>query len=329
MTLVPTIDHLNALVAAHDPRASVLRVDRPPSGIANTVLLVTTTRGDLVLKIYADDVSRWKPRKEQAICAHLRALGIPAPDVHTVDLTRRVVPFAYSLADRIAGEPYSDVVASLDETENARLCRVLGEYLGRMHTTTFDRFGDVLASDGGLTVGPVHDPTTGAPGEAPGPIATWRELHDAIVRSRLGIMRGTRFADLIPAVETYVATHRDLLHAPIVPRMLHLDLHRGNVLVAGEEIAGILDVEEALAGHNEFDLMRTELAMLRGEPPSYRRAFVDAYERHVPLDEGYEERRAFYDVSRTLAWIRSLILHGDDGAQGELAHTHLLALTST
>ena len=89
-----------------------------------------------------------------------------------------------------------------------------------------------------------------------------------------------------------------------------MDLHRGNILIRNGQVAGILDVEEAIVGHNEYDLMRTELANFRGQNPGYERAFMDAYTRHVALDDGYVLRKNFYDVSRTLVWIKSLILHG-------------------
>ncbi len=33
-----------------------------------------------------------------------------------------------------------------------------------------------------------------------------------------------------------------------------MDLHRGNVLVVNGRVTGVLDVEEAIVGHNEYDL---------------------------------------------------------------------------
>ena len=326
MSTTPNDEHLRALLAAYDARSELVRVDRPRDGLSSSVFFVTTTREDLVLKVYTDDVGRWKPRKEQALGAYLRSLGIPAPELHVADGSKRIVPFAYALAGRIPGEPYSRVFLALGEGENTRIYAALGDALGRLHATTFDRFGDVVPSADGLRVGPAHELDTGAPGQRLGPFATWREMHDEIVRSRLELMRGSAFADLIPPVEAFFARHGGLLDDRIVPRLLHMDLHRGNVLVAGGEVAGILDVEEALVGHNEEDLMRTELANVRGEPPAYARAFLQAYEAHVTLDEGYAARRAFYDVSRTLAWIRSLILHGDRHGQGRAAREHLTGM---
>jgi len=318
----PDIAHVRVLLAAHDPHGDLVRISRPRTGISNHVLYLTTTREELVLRVFADDVARWKPHKELALSTHMASLGIPVPSIRAVDVSGQGVLFAYSLSARLKGEPWSTVCASLSDAANSAIHITLGDYLGRMHATTFDRFGDVYAAADGLSVGPANELDTGAPDQPLGPFATWREMHDAIVRSRLHLMRCTAFEDLIPVAEAYFARHQDEIDVEIVPRLLHMDLHRGNVLVADGQVSGVLDVEDSVVGHNEYDLMRTELANFRGQPPAFARAFMDAYGAHVHLDEDYARRKEFYDVSRTLAWIRSLILSGDAGARGPSSQSH-------
>jgi aminoglycoside phosphotransferase (APT) family kinase protein len=332
--MTPGIAHVRAIVADLDPRCDLLRVSWPRDGLAKTAFFLETTGGSLVLKVFDDESGAWKPQKERTIFAHMRSLGIPAPEVHRVDTSRRIVPFVYSLSGRIAGAPYSHVFSSLSEGENIAMHATLGDYLGRLHATTFDRFGDVFALAGRLVVAPAHELASGETGQPLGPFAMWREMHNEIVRSRLRLMRGTGFEDLIPRVEEWFEAHDGVIEYDIVPRLLHMDLHRGNVLVAGGKVVGILDVEESIVGHNEYDLMRTELALFRGEPPTFAEAFLRAYETHVALDEGYVSRKAFYDLSRTLVWIRSLILYGDRYARGlasqshQAARAHVLSLTT-
>ena len=65
--------------------------------------------------------------------------------------------------------------------------------------------------------------------------------------------------------------------------------------------------------------MRAELGNFRDRPPAYERAFLDAYVRHVALDAGYAERKRFYDASRTLAWIQSLLANDDGFSRHEAA----------
>jgi aminoglycoside phosphotransferase (APT) family kinase protein len=311
-------DHLRTILDVFQPGLDLVHVSRPGQGIASDILLLDTSRMPLVLKRYCD-ADDWKPRKEQAVFAHLRRLGIPAPEVLAVDTSQEVVPFGWSLTERLPGEAWSSVAGELGPEANEQLYGELGDYLGRMHATTFDRVGDVGMEEADLAVHPAHQ-LGHANGAAPGPYERWVDMHRDIVRARLNLMRGTPFEDLVPAVEEYVARHEHLIEGEVRARLLHMDLHQGNLLISDDAISGILDVEEAIAGHNEYDLMRTELANFRGTPPEYEAAFLAAYGTHVPLDSGMQARKPFYEVSRTLAWIQSLLLHGTSYTAADLAN---------
>jgi aminoglycoside phosphotransferase (APT) family kinase protein len=326
--------YVRAILAEFDPRCRLSSIDRPTSGVANTVRYVTTTHSELVLRVFDDRAGPWKSGKEHALYEHMRSIGIPAPTVVQVDTTKRVVPFIYSLTERIDGEPYSLAFASLTEAQNSNIYRSLGDYLGKLHSTTLDRFGEVYGSTNGLQAGPVQELDSGETGAPLGPFTTWVAMHRATVNARLRCMEGTAFEDLIPAVQRYAGAHHDQIAYEVVPRLLHMDLHRGNILIKNGEVRALLDVEEAVVGHNEYDLMRTELANFRGQSPAFEHAFLRAYQAHVRLDEGYALRKTFHDVSRTLVWIKSLILYGDKyakGAASQSAHAareHLLSLVA-
>ncbi len=310
-------DHIRAILDAFQPGLELVCAVRPGQGIASEILLIETSRMPLVLKRYGDGEG-WKPRKERAVFAHMRGLAIPAPEVLAVDTSRAVVPFTWSLTERLPGEAWSGIAGSLDTKANERLYRELGDYLSRMHATTFDQFGDVGPGEDGLAVEPAHQLGDVA-GAVPGPYERWVDMHRDIVRARLGLMRGTPFADLITPVEDYVARHEHLIEGDIQARLLHMDLHQGNILIHDGSISGLLDVEEAIAGHNEYDLMRTELANFRDAPPAFEAAFLEAYQHHVSPHPSMRERKRFYEVSRTLAWIQSLLMHGDSYPPNDLA----------
>jgi fructosamine-3-kinase len=160
-------------------------------------------------------------------------------------------------------------------------------------------------------------------------------MHAHIVETRLRRLRQTAFADLVPGVEAFFARNAPLIAGDLTPRLLHMDLHQGNVMIHAGQVSGILDVEESVIGHNEYDLMRTELANFRGAPPAFARAFHESYADHVLLDEGYAGRKAFYDVSRTLVWLESIVAFGDRYARGDAtqdgaaARAHLRSLLHT
>jgi aminoglycoside phosphotransferase (APT) family kinase protein len=323
---------VRSILHTFDPALELLGAARPGHGLVSQVLFLETSQAELVLKLFDDDAAAWKPQKEAALFAAMRALGIPVPVVLAVDTSKGVAPFTWSLSERIDGDVFADVVDALVEDENSCIYRQLGDHLGTMHATTFPLFGDISGDAGDLVVGPAHDLDRDDLGRLQGPFGRWQDMHRVVVATRLNLMRDTEFGDLVPRVEAYFARNENLLGGDIPPRLLHMDLHPGNIMVRNGQIVGLLDVEEAIAGHNEYDLMRTALANFRGRPPAYERAFLDAYTQHVTLDEGYHERKHFYDVSRTLAWIRSLLLHGaahsaeQSKQYRQAARTHLEAL---
>ena len=173
-----------------------------------------------------------------------------------------------------------------------------------MHSNIFNRFGDIKRTPRGIVVGKAHELGV-AKDIKKGPFKTWKEMHREIIKSRLYYFKGTEFAPLISPIKKYFKDNEHLIDYDITPRLLHLDLNKGNVFVEGSTITGILDVEESLVGHNEYDLMRTENLF---ENNAMREAFFNSYTRHIKLDNGYEKRRAFYALSRSLVGVRVLVL---------------------
>ena len=192
-----------AILKAFDPSQSLVHVTKPGQGIVNDVFFLCTSSTDLVLKVFDDDAGSWKPQKELAIFSLMQELNIPSPVVLAIDSSRNVAPFIYTLSERIDGHVYTDVFTSLSDEENVRIHGQLGDYLGVLHSNTFSHFGDVYRQAEDLVVGPAHELDRDATGTLRGPFARWPDMHNEIVNTRLRLMRGTEFEDLIPRVDAY------------------------------------------------------------------------------------------------------------------------------
>jgi len=304
---VPSAKHIQAILT---PLGQTLRsIRRPESGLTGSVFILETTQGDLFLKVSRDPASDWKINKERIVYGLLRGQGIPAPKVLKTDLSRTFAPFAYSLSERLPGLTLSQAYENMSAAERLDAYRQLGEFLGRMHSLTFDGFGDVTEREGMVIVGAAWELAEESAANV-GPFTTWGEMHRKVVRGRLSFLSRTEFHDLAEPVARWFGHHEGLLDYPIVPRLLHMDLHMSNILVSGGMVSGILDVEEAVIGHNEYDLMRTELAHFGDGYESLREAFFEAYTAHVRLDDGYEGRKPLYELSRWLVGLKCLIYYG-------------------
>ena len=312
---------VQAVLQTIDSRLALRQIQRPESGLTGSVYVLQTDRQDLILRVFPDAASAWKPEKERVVYGLMRHLGIPMPNVLKTDLSCSLLLFPYVVSERLPGRTLSQSYDAMTETQRVTIYRQLGDFLGRMHSVSFDAFGDVAERDGMVTVGPAWELEDGMEAGAvhPDPFATWREMHRQIVRRHLRFLGQTEFRDLVVPIETWFEAHEELLETAITPRLLHMDFHMGNVMVEGDVITGILDVEESLVGHNEFDLMRTELAHFRGDDvAAIQKAFFDAYAEHVMLDAGYARRKPFYELSRNLVGLRCLVLYGSRYSAADL-----------
>ena len=93
---------------------------------------------------------------------------------------------------------------------------------------------------------------------------------------------------------TYLLDHLDkYLLEPAFPSLLHGDLWSGNYITGSDGEAWLIDPAVSV-GHFEADLAMTEL--FGGFPQS----FYCAYNELNPIDQGYRERREFYNLYHLL-----------------------------
>ena len=325
MHLMPDKEQIRAVLA---PAGLTLRsVYRPESGLSASVFVLETVQGRFILKVSQDLADDWKPAKERIVYRLLRRQGVPAPNLLLADCSRRCVPFAYTLCERLPGMTLSSAYSGLSDAGKRGIYRQLGDLLGRMHSLTFAQFGDVAEREGEVAAGPAPELAEASTSGELGPFATWREMHREIVRGRLAFLSRTEFHDLTGPITAWLNKRDGLLEYAITPRLLHMDLHRSNILVAGGKITGVIDVEEAIIGHNEYDLMRTELAHFADGEDAWREPFLGGYTARIALDAEYQRRRPFYEMSRALVGLRCLVVFGSsDPEETRRARTRIYEL---
>lgn len=306
------IKQIQRIIHSISPNVSVLETKKIFS-YSNLIFDVRTDKDDYVIKVYTNDEDVWKAQKEDAIYTIFRKKRIPAPHIVGLDSSKSVLPYTFVLMTKIPGNPFSDCFDLIELDKKIAIYRELGDLLGRIHSITFESFGDIKPSNGELLVGPMRELID----SNKGPFRTWGEMHLEIVKYRLNHFRGTNLENLVEPVLNYFRENQSLIDFKIVPRLLHLDLNRKNIFINNSRISGIVDVEGSFVGHNEEDLMRTMLANFESKDELYD-SFLEAYTKHVAIDEGYEKRLPFYFLSRSLVQADCLILFKDKYAKGKL-----------
>ncbi len=205
--------------------------------------------------------------------------ALPSPRVLFADGTRRIIESDYFIMEQLEGISLSklreradgDILARLDR-EKGRINREINSYRG-------DSFG---LYGGDRKKWP-----------------TWREafldLADRILED------ARRFDAAFPvSLEAIAALFRErspCLESVTEPRLLHWDLHDGNILATEDgAITGIIDCDRALWGDPAMESYFTRLF-----PPGEE--FLRGYGREVVDAPGFAERRELYDLYLTVIFV--------------------------
>src|SRR5690606_27100716 len=78
---------------------------------------------------------------------HLRANGIPTPEVVALDMTKSLVPYYHLILTKSEGRPLIDDWPNFTPQQQAEAGRAAGRYLAQMHEITFDAFGKLSRLD--------------------------------------------------------------------------------------------------------------------------------------------------------------------------------------
>lgn len=167
---------------------------------------------------------------------------------------------------------------------SARLASALGVLLGRLHSHSLGRYGDVFDT-----------------GEDP-PLGWWATVRRTF-ESWLPLCAQVLPRDLLEKAQNRYAELYASLPEPDGPCWVHFDYRPGNVLVEGREITGLIDFESARGGSGGLDFVK-----IRNEVwdvwPGTEEAFLEGYASVRPLPE-LEHSLPFYRLHNAfggLAW---------------------------
>ena len=212
----------------------------------------------------------------------LRPLGLPAPAVHAVDLSRRAVPYDFEVLDEAPGRSLRDY----DEDDRAirPLLTALGRLAARLHRVEASGAGWL---DAAAMLGSGADPA-----RIGGLFGTWREYVSSAApqsRRRLRRDRCDHVCGRDPDRGPLPRVDRPARTTP-TRRVMHGDLGNHNVFVRDGEVSALIDWEDCLVGDPVF-----EVAFWATFHPERRHdAFLEGYAAEAPLPADFERRFWLY-----------------------------------
>lgn len=221
---------------------------------------------------------------EAWMCEQVRALGVPAPQVLTVDTSHSLLPTSYFVMEKAGGQPLN----SLPAAQQPALLRQIGAHLRRIHSVHMEQFGWLDES-----YYRQYHPVQGSD-------ATWRTAIVKDIPASLAYFETTNALEpsAMRAIERVLELAEPMLELVTDGQLLHGDLGGLHVWVDPEHstITSFVDFGERSVGDPIWDIMRFEWEGVR--------SLIEEYE----LDP-YEQARFWptfhlYAVLQAIPWAR-------------------------
>ena len=255
---------------------SVVRSIKPFSqGHINTMIEVTLmgTNKSLLLRIFNEP---WKARKEAFVYNYIREnVDIPVPEIYAFDDSMKLVPGAYLLMSKIEG---ISIDKNYRKYRNKKIFEKAGEVLAKLHSIKFDKYGWIVDN------------------EIKPSFSKWNKFFEYDIGLKLSALRKVKLVSgLLDDLQSFIERHDYLLKVKSKPCLLHKDYHCPHIITDKGTIKGIVDVEWALAGHNENDFMKMEEWAFR-KFNDVREPFFKGYLNYGTVSEEYPERKKLYEL---------------------------------
>lgn len=294
--------NIEAVLEESGPDYEDFTYEQPTGGSQSAVYIVSLSyQGEtyeVVVKFQPNDEATFalEPRLHEYV-ADRTSLPVPRILVFEPYPDRDVPP--YFVTERMQGESLSDQFDGLDADLQDRIMTQVGEILGELHSTiAFEGFGYFGLDDDRLVVENLT--------------WDWREFFESFTRRHLDRLESTPFDDLRDPAERAIDRSIETIPTTATPRLVHDDFRPANLTFdpdADQPIRAVLDWQNALAGHPEYNVAQAELLFVDSvvrDPDrraSLRDRFHEGYRDHreFPTQDGYDRRRPLYQLS-TLLW---------------------------
>lgn len=262
---------------------------------ANDLWQVDSTAGPLMIKVRRfpeEDPEQLVTQRR--IQSRLASQDFPTPELLWLD------PSVAALDDRqlsvlryVPGRPGDEALESLSEPDRQTVFRDFGATVGRMHAVDLPS-ETVWCDDAGQS----HE--------------SWSGVVASSCEESCEVISGSDNPPLtdheLAAVQRRILSAVDACASDITPRIVHRDLHLGNILIDDHRFAALLDFEMVREWDFVFDFIK--LDTMFAEHPETRAPFIAAYEEvAVPLPTSFPVRQWAY----TGLWLLQVVADHIEG----------------
>jgi aminoglycoside phosphotransferase (APT) family kinase protein len=270
---------LASVLVGGEPSITVIGAMRYERAYANDLWFFDSDAGPLVAKLRR--IPEEDPEQLRAYARsmdRLRDAGFPTPELLLLeDESDALDGRQFSVLRYAPGEVAAANVRTLSESSRARFFHDLGRTIGRLHAIDLPR-----------STGWRDDAGIAHPG--------WPEVVAAgldDVRAELADLTGEERRMIDIAAKRIERDAASLLPAVVEPRLVHRDLHLGNVLMQGDSVTAVIDFEMVREWDAAYDFVKINTNILTPFPDSTD-PFLAGYREQALPDGDFESRVHLY-----------------------------------
>lgn len=251
-----------------------------PRSTLHYVYAVTTGRHEYIIRINAvDKIPSCHFIVEQWVTNELKRHRLPYLQIHTVDLSRKLVPFDYEIMEKAKGMSLYDL--NQERGMNLDLVRRLGKLIANIHSIPTSKFGflDIRSLLGGKAVGIDQRWSAYL-------LRNVKKHLDVCAKSRVLKRKEVQQIDEV----LFGLKNVSIKH----PVLLHGDVAHHNAFSDGKKITALIDWEDSVSGDPLYDIAYYATGCFGRE--NWLGAFLEGYSRISGKTDFFTKRYWLYYI---------------------------------
>ena len=237
-------------------------VKRIRKGVINETYYIKIKNSSFVLRIYPKEF--WKIKKEQYLYNLIsKRTDVPVPKIILKGKN-------YILMQKIEGKELP--------INNKVLIKNAGQLLAKIHSIKFPHYGWIINR------------------EIKPKFSNWFNFITYDLNQKLRKLP-KEHSKLKKEIKDIIYKNKSLLNINSKPCLLHKDYHSPHIIVHKNKIDGIIDIEWAIAGHNELDIVKSCMWMFENKP-KLEKIFLKGYGK---VSKDFKKRKKLYRILTLLS----------------------------
>lgn len=247
------------------PNSRIKYIRKFKKGLINETYETKINDKALVLRIYPKDF--WKIKKEKYLYNLIRKkTNVPVPKI--IKTGRN-----YLLMSKIEGKEL--------KIKDKSLIKKAGELLAKIHSIKFPYYGWIISN------------------EIKPKFKNWLDFINYDIELKFRKIPDS-YSNLKNDIKDIINKNKSLLTIKTKPCLLHKDYHASHIIINNKRINGIIDIEWAISGHNEFDITKSCLWMF-DKKPELEKIFLEGYKRYGRISREFNKRKGLYKIFHLLS----------------------------